>query len=45
MDVISPDSTWLQRLRKLMAENQPDLQGMGFPQDWQSRSLWQELAE
>jgi abortive infection bacteriophage resistance protein len=43
--VISPGSTWRQRLCTLIAEYKPELEAMGFPPDWQSRSLWQETAE
>lgn len=40
LDVISPDHTWHQRLSNLLAEHAIDIEKMGFPEDWESRTLW-----
>jgi len=44
MDVIDPPARWRHRLREmLVAQTFPVTIHMGFPADWQKRSLWQEL--
>ena len=44
MRIISPRSTWRERMRTLIAER-PDLWAdMGFPQGWQKFDLWREDA-
>ncbi len=43
MSVISPDSTWRQRLKALIqATPQIAVADMGFPADWEQRAIWQE---
>lgn len=45
MDVINPASSWRKRLADHIASASPDQQtAMGFPADWQARSLWQHEA-
>ncbi|WP_260843131.1 Abi family protein [Sedimenticola selenatireducens] len=41
MDMISPDHHWKKRLFHLLEEHKIDARAMGFPTDWQSRSIWQ----
>ncbi|ART83371.1 hypothetical protein CBP31_12675 [Oceanisphaera profunda] len=41
MDVISGDHHWKQRLKSLLDTHQIDINRMGFPADWQARSIWQ----
>jgi abortive infection bacteriophage resistance protein len=44
MRIISPRSTWCERMRALITER-PDLWAdMGFPLDWRSFDLWREDA-
>ena len=43
MSVISPASTWRQRLKALIqATPQIAVADMGFPADWEQRAIWQE---
>lgn len=43
MSVISPASTWRQRLKALIqARPQIAVADMGFPADWEQRAIWQE---
>lgn len=43
MRLISPASTWQQRLKALIASTpQIDVAVMGFPPDWAGRAIWQE---
>ena len=43
MSVISPASTWRQRLKALIqATPQITVADMGFPADWEQRAIWQE---
>jgi len=44
LHIIEPDSHWPNRLEDQIERLQPKLiPRMGFPDDWQSRPLWQEL--
>jgi abortive infection bacteriophage resistance protein len=40
MDLIAPAHTWRSRLKTLLQENTPHLTAMGFPVNWQHRSIW-----
>lgn len=40
MDVIAPDHHWRQRLIGLISNHDIPVRAMGFPADWQSRSIW-----
>jgi len=42
LDVISPQHSCRSRLKTLIAERSIPVDAMGFPQDWKSRSIWQE---
>jgi abortive infection bacteriophage resistance protein len=45
MSVISPASTWRQRLKALIqATPQIAVADMGFPADWEQRAIWQETT-
>ncbi|MES9903990.1 MAG: Abi family protein [Sedimenticola sp.] len=41
MDVICIDHHWKQRLKDLITEHNIDTSKMGFPADWQAKSIWQ----
>jgi abortive infection bacteriophage resistance protein len=40
MDVIVPNHDWRSRLKALLLGHPQHLKAMGFPVDWESRSLW-----
>lgn len=42
MQIISPASTWQDRLMHLLSFHSPPLESMGFPNDWTSRDLWNQ---
>jgi abortive infection bacteriophage resistance protein len=45
MDTIAPVHTWRERLTELLLRNESRLNAMGFPQQWQERSIWGEPLE
>lgn len=45
MSIISPASTWRQRLKALVHTTpQIDVKDMGFPEGWEKMEIWQERA-
>jgi abortive infection bacteriophage resistance protein len=43
MSIISPASTWRQRLKTLIHTTQQiDVKDMGFPVDWEKMEIWKE---
>ncbi len=45
MDVIAPNHHWRQRLTDLIDTHAMPTAAMDFPQDWQTRAIWQGGAE
>lgn len=41
MDIISPDSSWRERLKALLTLHPQQLGRMGFPDNWEARLIWQ----
>lgn len=41
MDIINPTHSWKKRLIDLLEKSNITLEDMGFPNDWQSRVIWQ----
>jgi abortive infection bacteriophage resistance protein len=41
MDTIAPQHHWRSRLKALISQHAAPVQGMGFPQDWLQREIWQ----
>lgn len=45
MHRISPDSEWTRRLKRLVTRTpEASVSAMGFPADWERRSVWREVA-
>lgn len=40
MDTICGENHWTERLKHLISQHQIDTSKMGFPHDWQERSIW-----
>ena len=43
MDVIAPHHHWRKHLKELIAKHLVSFNSMGFPSDWASRRIWQEM--
>lgn len=41
MDIVAPSHHWRQRLIDLIADHGVPVLAMGFPEDWQQKSIWQ----
>ena len=42
MDVIAPNHHWKLRLKALIADHNIPTKAMGFPDNWETRTIWQE---
>ena len=42
MGVIAPEHHWRQRLKQLLCQHRVPVEAMGFPENWETRQLWQE---
>jgi abortive infection bacteriophage resistance protein len=45
MDIIAPKHHWRRRLKTLLSDHAVPLPAMGFPDDWESRLVWQEVSQ
>jgi abortive infection bacteriophage resistance protein len=43
MDAIAPHHTWRNRIKQLLHVKPTRLPAMGFPTDWQSRTIWSNI--